>query len=183
MSYINLAKSRYSCRAYKDIPVEKEKLENIARTALLSPSACNSQPWSFVVVHERELAKKVAKTLQDKILPINKFTSECNSFIVIVEEPANLSAKLGGKFKDQQFAQMDIGIVAYSISLAATDASLGSCIIGWFDEKKLSDILKIPDSKRIRLVISIGYPESDSIPEKTRKSPNEKIHYNEWGNK
>lgn len=180
MDFFELNKKRQSCRAYKDIPVEREKLLKCAKAAMMGPSACNSQPWNFLVIDDIDTAKKISAALQDKVLPINKFTRNCNAYIIITEEPANLSAKLGGRFKDQEFAQMDIGIASVIISLAATYQGLGSCIIGWFDSKKISEILGIPGSKRIRLVIAVGYPLSDEIKGKVRKSENEVIHINKW---
>ena len=180
MEFFELIRRRQSCRAYKDIPVEREKITACAEAARMGPSACNSQPWNFVIVDNTDIAKNISGALQDKVIPINRFTRNCNSYIVITEESANLSAKLGGRFKDQEFAQMDIGIAAMSISLAATYQGLGSCIIGWFDAKKIAKILNIPKSKRIRLVITLGYPESDEIREKQRKTSEEVIHYNEW---
>jgi len=59
MKFQELAEKRQSCRAYKDIPVEREKLQTCIEAARLSPSACNSQPWSFVVVDEPERAKQI----------------------------------------------------------------------------------------------------------------------------
>lgn len=180
MDFFELVKMRESCRSYRPVPVEREKLEKCALSAIKGPSACNSQPWSFIIVDDEDTARKVSETLQDKVMPINRFTRNCKSFIVITEEPANISSKLGGKFKDQDFAQMDIGIAAMSISLAATFQGLGSCIIGWFNENRLSAILGIPASKRIRLVISVGYRDNEDVREKKRKPPEEVLHYNKW---
>jgi len=180
MDFFELTKNRQSCRSYKDIPVEREKMSACVNAARMSPSACNSQPWNFIIVDDVKTAKSISPALRDKILPINKFTENCNAYIIITEESANLSAKLGGKFKDQEFAQMDIGIAAMSISLAATYQGLGSCIIGWFDSKKIAGILNIPKTKRIRLVIAIGYPLSDQIRDKQRKPENEVVHINKW---
>ena len=48
-------------RAYdKERPVEAEKLERILEAGRVAPSACNAQPWKFVVITDRELALKVA---------------------------------------------------------------------------------------------------------------------------
>jgi nitroreductase len=180
MDFQELAAKRQSCRAYKDIPVERSKLTACVEAARMSPSACNSQPWSFVVVDEPVLAKQISVTLLDPILPINRFTRNCNAYIILVEEPANLSAKLGGKFKDQEFSQVDLGIAVQSLSLAATDVGLGSCIIGWFDEKALRKLLVMPKAKRIRLVLAIGYAEDETTRAKARKTFEEIIHYNKW---
>jgi len=180
MNFDELVIKRQSCRAYKDVPVEREKLIACVQAARMSPSACNSQPWSFIIVDDIETAKAVSGCLTDKILTINRFTEKCNAYIVIVEESANLSAKLGAKFKDQEYAQIDIGIAAQSLCLAATDQGLGNCIIGWFSEKKIKELLKIPKSRRVRLIIAIGYAQDERTREKARKPFEETVHYNEW---
>lgn len=180
MDFQELAAKRQSCRAYKDIPVERSKLTACIEAARMSPSACNSQPWSFVIVDEPALAKQISVTLTDPILPINRFTRNCNAYIILVEESANLSAKLGGRFKDQEFSQVDLGIAVQSLSLVATDMGLGSCIIGWFDEKALKSLLEIPKNKRIRLLLAVGYAEDETTRVKARKTFEEIVHYNKW---
>ena len=62
MDFLQLAASRQSDRAYEHRPVEREKLERILQAACLAPSACNAQPWKFVVVDDPELARRVGKT-------------------------------------------------------------------------------------------------------------------------
>ena len=183
MNFMELATKRYSCRSYIDAPVEREKLISCVEAARMSPSACNSQPWGFVVVDDPALAKDVSECLRDKVLPINGFTRNCNAFIVVVEEDANLSSKLGGRFKDQEYSQMDIGIAALGICLNASDLGLGTCIIGWFDEKRLTKLLSVPSGKRIRLVISVGYPTDGAARAKVRKPLEEKVHFNRWNTK
>lgn len=60
--FLQLVLSRQSDRAYdKERSVEAEKLERILEAGRLAPSACNAQPWKFVVITDRELALKVGK--------------------------------------------------------------------------------------------------------------------------
>lgn len=165
--FFELVNKRESCRAYSAKEVEKEKLIKCIEAARLSPSACNSQPWSFVVA-TGEKGKEVAKCTQKS--GMNKFTDNCPAFVVITEEQASLSAKIAGMIASQHYAQIDIGLTTAHICYAATEQGLSTCILGWFDEKKLAEIVGIPKSKRIRLVISIGYAENDSVREKKRKS-------------
>lgn len=47
---MNAIFSRVSIRKYEDWDVEKEKIEQILRAAMQSPSAGNQQPWEFIVV-------------------------------------------------------------------------------------------------------------------------------------
>lgn len=101
---------------------------------------------------------------------MNKFTNEAPAFIIACEENANLSASLGGLVKKQQYAQGDVGIAVSSICFAATELGLSTCILGWFDEKKLIETLNLSKDKRIRLVIAVGYSKNENIREKKRKS-------------
>ena len=171
-SFEKLVMSRESCRDFSDRPVEIEKITNILKTALLSPSACNSQPWHFTVVMG-ENAKKVAACTHE--LGMNKFTDNCTAFIIINEEEAALSARLGGAVKKQEYAQMDIGIAAAHIVLAARDLGLSTCILGWFNEKQLADAVGISHDKRIRLIIALGYAATDELRPKKRKEFDEKV--------
>ena len=57
---LKLINNRQSDRAYISTPVEREKLERILEAGRLAPSACNSQPWKFIVVDNPELKNKIA---------------------------------------------------------------------------------------------------------------------------
>ena len=54
MSFLELVKNRYSCRAYKSFDIEKEKLDYILECVRLAPSAVNRQPWKFHIVTDEE---------------------------------------------------------------------------------------------------------------------------------
>ena len=166
-SFFELISKRQSCRSYSGQKVEREKLEKCIDAARLAPSACNSQPWSFTAVSSDELAPKVAKCLQE--MGMNKFTDACPAFIIITEETATLSARLGGKVKNQEYAPIDIGLATAQLCLAATEQGLSTCIIGWFNESALKDLLGIPKAKRIRLVIAVGYAAEEELRQKNRK--------------
>ena len=169
--FLDLLNERQSCRKYLNKPVEKEKLVKCIEAARLAPSACNSQPWHFVVVSNKELVLKVSECLQDAVM--NKFTTECPAFIIVVEESGNLTSRAGALIKQQDYRSVDIGISTEHICLAATEQNLGTCILGWFNEKELKKLLNINKLKRIRLVVAVGYPENDSIRKKVRKSIDE----------
>ncbi len=163
-------------RAYdKEHSVEPEKLERILEAARLAPSACNAQPWKFVVVTDRELSRKVGKAAAG--LGMNKFAKDAPVHILIVEESANITSLLGGKVKDKHFPLIDVGIAASHIVLAAESEGLGSCILGWFDEKEIKQLTGIPASKRLLLDIIVGYPLKEKR-KKIRKVKEKVISYN-----
>ncbi|MCE5221985.1 MAG: nitroreductase family protein [Clostridium sp.] len=173
--FFDLINKRQSCRKYLDKPVEKEKLIKCIEAARVAPSACNSQPWHFVIVNNKELSCKVAMCLQDKVM--NKFTSECQSFIIVVEESGNLISRAGALIKQQDYRSVDLGIATEHLCLAATQQNLGTCILGWFNEKELKKLLNVNKLKRIRLVVAIGYSESDVVRKKIRKNIDEIVTF------
>ncbi len=176
--FLSLVASRQSDRAYdKERPVEAEKLERILEAARLAPSACNAQPWKFVVVTDKELAVKIGKATAS--LGMNKFAKDAPVHILIVEESANITSMLGTKIKDKYFPLIDIGIASAHIALAAEAEGLGSCILGWFNEKELKRLVGIPQSKRLLLDIVIGYPAKPKRP-KSRKAAKKVICYNKY---
>ena len=158
MDFLSLVKQRQSDRAFDpERMVEPEKLERILEAGRLAPSSCNSQPWHFIVVDDPELKNRVADATSNRILNINHFTKQAPVHIVIVEESANISAGLGGWIKRKHFPHIDIGVAAAHIVLAAAAEGLGSCMLGWFDEKAMRKVLGIPSGKRVILDIVIGY--------------------------
>lgn len=176
--FLELVKARQSDRAY-DITraVEPEKLERILEAARLAPSACNAQPWKFVVVTDKELSQKVGKATAG--LGMNKFAKDAPVHILVVEESANITSLLGGKVKNKHFPLIDLGIAAAHITLAAESEGLGSCILGWFDEKEIKLLTGIPASKRLVLVITIGY-SAKAKRQKIRKEKTKVVTYNKY---
>lgn len=168
MDFFQLVDKRESCRNFIEKEVEKEKLEKCINAAILAPSACNGQPWSFIGVIGEDNVLKVRECLQDK--GMNKFTEKCPAFIVIAEQPTVMSSKIGGLIKGHDFPQIDIGIATAHICYAATAQGLSTCILGWFDEKKLKKYLDIKSNRRVHIVVAVGYAEDKPLREKKRKS-------------
>ena len=112
-------------------------------------------------------------------LGMNKFAKDAPVHILVVEESANITSRLGGKLKGKHFPLIDIGIVAAHMVLAAESEGLGSCILGWFDEKEIKSLTGIPSSKRVLLDILIGYPVKEKR-KKIRKESGKIISYNSY---
>lgn len=176
---LDLIKSRQSDRKYDSKPIENEKLERIIEAGRLAPSACNAQPWKFIVVNESELLLKVADAASAKLIGMNGFVALAPVIIVIVREKPNITSKAGSIIKDKDYSLFDIGIAAENICLQAKAEGIGSCIIGWFDEKVLKTLLDIPKSKRVELMITLGYTTSEHR-EKRRKPVEEVVSYNKY---
>ena len=178
MDIYDLIEKRQSDRAYDSSrTVELEKIERIVSAVRLAPSACNSQPWHLIVVDDPEKVKVVAEAMNS--MGLNKFATEAPCHILIVQESPNFTARIGGWIKNKHYPLIDCGIAASYLTLAATQEGLGSCIMGWFDEKKLQKLLGIPSSKRILLDVAIGY-STQPHREKIRKDLNDIVSHNKY---
>lgn len=167
MDFEAIVTQRQSCRSYDAArPVEEEKLRRCVAAARLAPSACNSQPWHFTVA-TGGAARKVGDCTRG--MGMNAFTADCPAFVVISEAPYNASAAVGAKVKKQDYRSVDIGIAAAYLTACATELGLGCCIVGWFDEKKLQQLLKT--EARVRLVVALGYAKADDPQRKKSRKP------------
>ena len=167
MNFTEIANTRQSCRSYDATrEVQREKIDAILASARLAPSACNGQPYHITVCHG-ENALAVAKATMG--MGMNKFASDAPIMLVISEMPYSRTAALGAKVKGNDYRSIDIGIVAAYITAEATAQGLGTCILGWFDDKKIREICDI--EYPVRLVITLGYAkEDDKLRDKKRKS-------------
>lgn len=175
--FLDLVNKRESCRHFREGEIDREKLINCIEAARLAPSACNSQPWSFVIVDKKELLPEVAKATQK--IGMNKFTDNASAFIIVCREKANFTAKVGSVLQDTAFQDIDIGIAVSHICYEATAQGLSTCILGMFDDKKIIDTLKMPKNKKIKLVIAVGYAERDYLRKKVRKEFDEIAYFAE----
>ena len=111
MDIYEIINHRQSDRQYDpERPVEPEKIRRILEAARIAPSACNAQPWHFIVVDEPELRNQVADAVASRILGMNHFTKQAPVHILVVEERPNFTSGIGGLIKDKQFPLLDIGI-------------------------------------------------------------------------
>jgi len=180
MKFLELVNQRFSARKYKNLPIENEKLMRCLEAARLAPSASNSQPWRFIVVNDPALKEKIAAETYSAVLTFNKFVHQAPVIVVFVIEKPKLITQLGGRIKNKEYPLIDIGIAAEHFCLQATEEGLGTCMLGWFNEKPVKELLHIPKSKTIGLLITLGYPDYQSIPAKKRKPADEIIGFNKY---
>jgi nitroreductase len=180
-SFLGLIQKRQSVRRYTDRPVEEAKLHRCLEAARLAPSASNSQPWTFVVVNDPGLLDKVAKETYGPLASFNTFVPQAPVIIAIVLEKMKTMTQVGAWLKDREYTLIDIGIAAEHLCLQAAEEGLGTCMLGWFNEKPIKKLLGIPDKKRIGLLITIGYPPEDyALRGKSRKGFEEVIRFNKY---
>lgn len=184
MDFIEILDKRYSCRAFSDKELARETVVEILKAGAVAPSACNSQPWHFVVVDDKEKIASIAtRTQKGGVGLINRFTPKAGAFIVVVKEAPNFSEKMAKVMTARDYTPYDIGLAVGNMVSRATDLGVGSCILGWYDEDGVKKDLSIPDKKSVDLIIALGYPEKEDIPVKKRKNFDEIYSFNVYGEK
>lgn len=168
MTVLEAIRKRYSCRAYQDRNIEREKLDTILEAARLAPSARNLQDWRFVVATEDETKRRVAEATNrpDAFAGAGAIIAACSNSDYVM--------RCG-----QAIGPIDVAIALEHISLQATELGLGTCWIGSFEPQKVRQILRIPEDIAVIELMAVGYP-ADSKP-KTKREPMEKIvSFQKW---
>jgi nitroreductase len=157
---LSLIKKRRSIRLFQDKTVEQEKIDQIIKAALLSPSSKNNNPWKFIVVEDKETLLKLSDSKEHG----SNFLAKAPLTIVVMADPKHSDVWIE-----------DASIAATFMILTAQDLGLGSCWIqirkrnhsvNMSSEEFIKDLLGIPDNLRILCLLAIGYPAEDK-PEKT----------------
>lgn len=179
-AFAELVRARFSVRAFSDRKPERETLLRCLEAARLAPSACNAQPWRFIVADEEELVATLAPACTLRGSKLNRFVSEAPVIVAITEESPNLTSFFGSLFKNRPLHLIDIGIAAEHFCLQAAAEGLGTCMLGWFDERAVQRLLGIPRGKRVALLIAAGYPAKEGVPEKKRKDLGDMSFWNRY---
>lgn len=175
MALLDLLKHRKSVRKFLGRPVAREKIMMCLEAARLAPSACNSQPWRFIVVDDERLKHKLCSAAFSGIYSMNSFCKMAPVIVVIISEKAKFLARIGGMFRGTKYYLIDIGIAVEHFVLQAEDLGLGTCWIGWFNERAVKSILDIPQNKKIDILIALGYYDREKLGPEHGREPIDKI--------
>ena len=162
MNFLELVKSRYSCRQYANRPVEKEKLEYVMECVRLAPSAVNRQPWRFRVVEDVEVLQKLWQCYNREWF---KSATVCIVASVVHDEEW---VRSDGK----RHGDIDVAIAVEHLCLAAAEQGLGTCWVCNFDAALCKGVFAMPDNEEAVAIIPVGYPDCEPT-EKKRKEMNE----------
>ncbi len=180
MNIMDAIRTRRSIRNYQELPVEREKIMECLEAARLAPSACNAQPWKYVVVDDKILKEHLAEEAFSGIYRVSRFAAKAPVLLAVISTPEWLP-RAGGAIRKTDFHLIDIGISGEHLVLKATELGLGTCWIGWFDEAKAKKALKIPDPKKIEVMFALGYPAEGSLPRQQERKPlNQMSCFNNW---
>jgi len=139
MTFMEVARKRYSVRKYKEIPVDKDKILQILEAGRIAPSAVNYQPWHFIVLTERKMIEKVSQTYSGKWL------AKAPAIIVACGDHSQSWKRKDGK----DHCDIDLAIAIDHMTLAAVELGLGTCWVCAFDAAKCHEILGLPGNLEV----------------------------------
>ena len=163
--------SRRSIRSYESREVEEEKLVRILESGRLSPSAGNRQERRFVIIRDARTRKALSEAARDQT-----FVAQAPVVIAACSVESEYVMSCG-----QLAYPIDTAIAVDHMTLQAVEEGLGTCWIGAFDEKKVKEILNIPDNVRVVALMPLGHPSEIPHP-KTRKSLEDIVMWEKWSN-
>ncbi|HBE40550.1 MAG TPA: nitroreductase [Bacteroidales bacterium] len=171
MEYYDLIRSRESIRNYDpDRPVPGQILEKILDAGRLAPSACNIQPWKFLVVSSADMLDKVRPCYQR-----DWFKDAPHILIVVGLKDQSWKRSYDG----YNSIETDVAIALTHIILAAENEGVGTCWIEAYDPALLRAALNLPDNQVVFGITPLGYPKPGfkKTLNKNRKHPDEIIEY------
>ena len=154
MTFLELASSRYSVRAYKQDPVEQEKLDLILEAGRVAPTACNYQPQKIFVVRTEALRKKLAE--------LSPCTFDAPVILVICyDKDRDAKSRM---MPGYTFGDMDASIVCTHMMLQAWELGIGSCWVGMFHDEQVAAALELPENLKVAALLPMGYPADSAKP-------------------
>jgi FMN reductase [NAD(P)H] len=198
-SLYDLLKQRRMVRHYTGEPVPRDVLERIVATVRRAPSAGFSQGQRLLIVDDAELLAQIASLADDEIPEgVEPWfeTAAAQVFVMTREGDYHDRYRSEDKLQDGEeiewpvpFWHVDAGAAMMLVLLAAIEEGLAAAVYGVFpdDQKKLRDLLRIPDDFTLVAGVSLGYPLPDpgwssrtSRATQRRRAVDELVHWNVW---
>lgn len=162
-AFYNLSTQRYSCRHYTSEPVDKSLLTAVLDAVRLAPSACNKQPWLFMVID----------TPADLSVIHRSYSRGWIQTAPVCIIALGLHNEAWHRADGKDHTDIDVAIAVEHLCLAATSLGLGTCWVCNFDTETLREGLNIPADMEPVAIIPIGHPDQTggaAVPPKNRKS-------------
>ncbi len=148
---LDTIRSRRTVRVYEAREIPEEMLLKLVEAARWAPSAVNSQPWSFVLVRNRESIATIGD-LADRVL-FNTHVRRSAAIVVICADP-----------RGNRYYAMDCAFAAQNMLLEAHALGLGACFVGAFNEAGTKKLLAVPEVLRVVGMVTLGWPAEEPPP-------------------
>lgn len=150
MDFIELARKRYSCRAYKNDPVDDDKISAILEAGRISPTARNDQPVRVIAVRSKEGLERVKEAGHIYDAPL--------AFIVCADRDRTWTRSYDG----MKTCDIDASIVTTQMMYEATDMGLGTVWICMFKPDVIRKNFDLPDNIVPVNILAVGYRDDET---------------------
>lgn len=171
-------KGRRSIRKFTQEPIDHSLLAEIVETASYAPSWKNTQIVRYIAV-EGELKDKIADECTSAFPNNGAIIKNAPMLIVITMIKNRCGYERDGSFttrRGDSWQMYDAGIASQTFCLAAYEQGIGSVIEGIFDDRKVAELLNVPEDKEVVALIPIGYPAEEPVAPK-RKPVDDLLSY------
>lgn len=179
MNFIDCVEGRRSIRKYRSQSIEKEIIEKIVKTASFSPSWKNSQVVRYILIDNKETMDYIAENCLLGFVQNSIIIKNAPALVLVMVIAGRSGYERDGSFstgKEDRWEVFDAGIATQTFCLAAYNEGLGTVIMGYFDDKKVAEVVTFPEGQKLAAMIAIGYPgESPEMPK--RKPIEELLRY------
>lgn len=151
-SFLDLAKGRYSVRAFSDREVEREKIDYILEAAQAAPTAKNFQPQRIYLARSKDAIEKLGQT--------TRCLYGAKQVFVVCSDDSDWVSPFNGR----RSGEMDASIVCTHMMLAAEDVGLGTCWVCWCDTDRIKQLLDLPENVTVQCLLPFGYPAENAAP-------------------
>ncbi|MBN2165916.1 MAG: nitroreductase family protein [Marinilabiliaceae bacterium] len=171
MNLNQVINERYSVRKFKPQMVSDVLLKQVVEAGRMAPSACNLQPWVFVIVFEAEVLEQIHKAYP------REWFIKTNQVIVVC---GNHEQSWKRSFDNKDHCDIDVAIAIDHMTLKATALGLGTCWVCNFNSEIIKDTLNLPHCIEPIALLPIGYPDSEPTAEKIRKPFDDIVFFNRY---
>ena len=162
-------RNRISVRNFKDKAIKKDVINRVLEAGQLAPSAKNRQPWRFIVIDTPELKEKIQEAAygQEHVGKAGAIILACSTNIEY-EMP-----------NGQRSYPIDISFAVSFMMLQAEHEGLGSCVVTTYDEQEIKNLISVPYSMRVVMLLLVGYTDEHLIV-RDRKQIKRIFAVNHW---
>ena len=157
MSFMELARNRYSERYFAPRPVEQEKLDRILEAGRIVPTACNYQPQRIYVIRSEEALAK-ARSIRVSHYNAPLMLLVCYDAATVWNNPRET------RWPDYNSGEQDASIAAATMMYAAEELGVHSLWLRGFDSKAVAETFDLPENIIPVMMFAMGYPAENSKP-------------------
>lgn len=170
MNLLSVIENRSSVRDFLSVPLEEEKVLRILEAGRRAPSAKNRQPWRFILIRDNAQRGKIQEAAYGQ-----EYVGKAPGIIAVCTTNIDYRMPNG-----QLSYPIDLSFAVSFMMLQAQAEDLGSCIVTTFHEADVREILTVPYSMKVVMLLLIGYPAAGAENFQDRKPLDQIFSFDHW---